>query len=140
MDYPLLNLLFSLVLFLSNSLGVGIYLLLSKESIGRSCWLLPLLAASLLPSMYIGFLLYRSSTPDNLRLTLLGSGVIVALVAGAVLFLYRVPLSPAAQGVLLAILLLTILADLALSYLLYRSLVAEPIVIELSGTENDIIR
>jgi hypothetical protein len=128
MDYPFLNLLFSLVLFLSNGLSVGLYLLLSKENVGRSCWLLPLLVASLLPSIYIGFLLYRNSTPDALLQALLGLVVIVVLVGGAVLFLYGVPLSPVAQYIILAVLLLTILANFVLSYLLYHTMVADPIV------------
>ena len=129
MDYPELNLFFILVLLSLLSLNTGLAVLLYRARLsplaGRLALLLSLL--SLLPGFYIAYL-YIERMPLNYSLWLgLGFLIVAALTAGLTALLSRLRFSPLAYRLLLALFTAGTLAALRLAYLIYRTLVPDPI-------------
>jgi hypothetical protein len=128
MDYPFFNFLFTLGLILCNSIGIGLSYLLSRMNPALARKILPFLLLSLLPNPYIFYLLYRSSLPAFFSQVAIGLILIAGIIAViTVLLSSRIQLYPTAQTVILIGLFFSILANLTILYILYRSLVPRPL-------------
>ena len=128
MDYPQIEFLLGLGLALSVSLSLGLSALLGgRQDSPLILGLLALLVApSLLPPMYIVYQILVYRPPAFGYMLLLSFAFIAILVILGVAWLGRRGLSPAGKVVAWLVLIASVVANLGLSYLLYRSLVPVP--------------
>jgi hypothetical protein len=129
MDYPLLNLLFGLVLIFTLVINVGLRVLLSKAGLtvvlSSLSW--AALTLSILAALYIEYLFLRFMTPAFNRQIGLGLFVIGGTGALVTALLYR-RVSSRFAGLLFGAQMLASLFSLVLAFGLYRSLVPVPAV------------
>jgi hypothetical protein len=128
MDYPLLNLLSGLALVLTNTVSLGLAILLSKahprQWLTRACWLAE--AISLCAAALVGYLFLRLMLPAISRQLAFGLVCIGGLGALATVGLYRLAIPPRLAPVMAGLQLLASLAGVVIALALYRSLVPLP--------------